>query len=132
MDKSAYETVKRSPEAKEALHDLVSHGGTIAMCEMVILELLYSARNLSDYERLRDSYQRLPWLETTSSALRRAVDVQHELARKGLHRRPLPDLIIAATAEEHGATIVHYDKDFDLISGITGQPTRWIIPVGQV
>ncbi|GAA2008776.1 hypothetical protein GCM10009799_40630 [Nocardiopsis rhodophaea] len=64
--------------------------------------------------------------------MRRAMDVQHALARKGHHRRALPDLIIAATAEEHGAVVVHYDKDYDLISEVTGQETRWVVPAGSL
>ena len=34
----------------------------------------------------------------------------------------IPDLIIAATAELTGLTVLHFDKDFDIIAGITGQP----------
>lgn len=130
VDKSAYEVAKRAPTAGDALRNLVMHGGSIAMCEVVSLELFYSARNLADYESLKADHEALTWLETTGAALRRALEVQHDLARKGQHRRPLADLMIAATAEEHGATVVHYDKDFDLISAITGQPTLWIAPAG--
>lgn len=62
--------------------------------------------------------------------MKRALDVQRQLARRGQHRRPLPDLIIAATAELAGLTVLHYDHDFDLISDLTGQPTEWIVPRG--
>ena len=45
------------------------------------------------------------------------------LADRGQHRAPsIPDLIIAAVAELAGLTVLHLDKDFDLIAGITGQP----------
>jgi len=45
------------------------------------------------------------------------------LADRGQHRAPsIPDLIIAATAELAGLTVLHLDKDFELIAGITGQP----------
>ncbi len=45
------------------------------------------------------------------------------LADRGQHRAPsIPDLIIAATAELAGLTILHLDKDFEIIAGITGQP----------
>ena len=45
------------------------------------------------------------------------------LADRGQHRAPsIPDLIIAATAELAGLTIIHIDKDFDLIAELTGQP----------
>jgi hypothetical protein len=55
----------------------------------------------------------------------RAVDVQLRLAGKGLHRAPsIPDLIVAAAAELAGLTVLHLDKDFELIATITGQPTE--------
>jgi len=49
--------------------------------------------------------------------------VQVALACTGKHRAPsIPDLIIAATAELAGLTVLHVDKDFEVIAGITGQP----------
>ena len=39
------------------------------------------------------------------------------------HRAPsVPDLLIAATAELAELTLLHVDKDFDLIADVTGQP----------
>lgn len=53
----------------------------------------------------------------------RAVEVQALLADRGHHRGPsIPDLVIAATAELAGLTVLHLDKDFELIAEITGQP----------
>ena len=44
------------------------------------------------------------------------------LAGKGKHHAPsIRDLIIAATAELAGLTVLHVDKDFDLIADITSQ-----------
>lgn len=55
----------------------------------------------------------------------RAVEVQMLLADQGRHRAPsVPDLIVAATAELTGLTVLHLDKDFELISEVTGQPTE--------
>jgi predicted nucleic acid-binding protein len=55
----------------------------------------------------------------------RAVEILTRLADQGKHRAPsIPDLIIAATAELAGLTVLHLDKDFDLIAEITGQPTE--------
>lgn len=55
----------------------------------------------------------------------RAVEVQLLLAGQGQHREPsIPDVLVSATAELAGLTVLHRDKDFDLIAGITGQPTE--------
>nr|WP_241563302.1 PIN domain-containing protein [Micromonospora costi] len=61
----------------------------------------------------------------------RAIDVQVQALHKGNHRAlSMADLLIAATTERHGATVLHYDGDFDMITAITGQPTAWVLPSG--
>jgi predicted nucleic acid-binding protein len=44
----------------------------------------------------------------------------------------LPDLVIAATAELNGATVLHYDADYDRIADVTGQPTEWVAERGSL
>jgi predicted nucleic acid-binding protein len=52
----------------------------------------------------------------------RAAEILALLADRGQHRAPsIPDLIIAATAELAGLTILHLDKDFEVIAAVTGQ-----------
>jgi len=56
-----------------------------------------------------------------------------ELAMKSQHRNfSLPDLIIAATAELAGLTVLHYDEAYDRIAKITGQPVEWVVPKGSL
>ncbi|MFJ9771044.1 type II toxin-antitoxin system VapB family antitoxin [Kitasatospora sp. NPDC101157] len=70
---------------------------------------------------------------TVNAALEdvRAIEVQALLTAAG-NRRALSvaDLVIAATAERHGATVLHYDDDYDMIAAVTGQPTEWVVPQG--
>jgi predicted nucleic acid-binding protein len=55
----------------------------------------------------------------------RAVEVLALLAGRGQHRTPsIPGVIIAATAEFAGLTVLHLDKNFEIIAGITGQPVE--------
>jgi predicted nucleic acid-binding protein len=57
----------------------------------------------------------------------RAVEVLTLLADRGQHRAPsILELMIAATAELAGLTVLHYDKDFDLIDSVTGQAAEWL------
>jgi predicted nucleic acid-binding protein len=129
-DKSALEQRRRSADARELLRQLLFEGG-LASCHVVALEVLYSARNLADYEALLADIGSLPWLDVTKQVMDRAMRVQHLLATTGRHRVPIPDLLIAATAEVHGATVLHYDHDFDVIGSVTGQRTRWVVPRGR-
>lgn len=55
----------------------------------------------------------------------RAIAVQAILAERGQHRAPsIPDLLIAAVAELAQLTVLHVDKDFELIAEVTGQPVE--------
>ena len=65
--------------------------------------------------------------------MERSLDVAVLMANAGMHRHAKPmDLIIAAAAEAAGLTILHYDRDFDHIAQVTGQPTQWVAPPGSL
>src|SRR5690606_39654642 len=87
-DKSAHAQRYASEEAARRLDREIA-AGRLAVCEMVALELLYSARNSSDSLRLGTALEALPWAATDGAAMKRALDVQRQLARRGQHRRPL-------------------------------------------
>jgi predicted nucleic acid-binding protein len=66
------------------------------------------------------------WVPVHDRAYSRAWEVQGDLTAKGEHRSTGPvDLVIAATAELSGLTLLHHDHDYDTIAAVTGQPTRW-------
>jgi predicted nucleic acid-binding protein len=59
-------------------------------------------------------------------AYARAWEVQGDLTAQGKHRGAWPvDLVVAATAELFGLTLLHHDRDFATIAGVTGQALRW-------
>jgi predicted nucleic acid-binding protein len=73
----------------------------------------------------------LAFLPMTSAAERQVIETLKALAAKGQHRaRPIPDVALAAIAQAHGAIVLHYDHDFELIAGVTGQRHEWIVPPG--
>src|SRR5262245_49974199 len=103
--------------------------GVLATCAIVELEVLYSARNPVDHRRLKTYLrEQCVWLETGDDTLSAAVDLQEAMLTAGMHRKPIPDLIIASVAQAHEAVLVHHDSDFDDIATVaTGLRTRWII-----
>ena len=131
-DKSALEWARRDARAREAFLGLrTAH--VIAACHMTALEICYSARNQADLESLLVGQRALEWLPISEAVMDRALEVQRLLAaRSGNgHRRPIPDLIIAAAAEQHGAEVLHVDSDYDLIAEVTGQPMRRLFDPGR-
>lgn len=131
IDKSALARMPLAP-VRSRLAPIIE-AGEAATCSIIDLEVLYSARNAEDHERIRQrrslAYHSVPITETI---LQRAVDIQGELARSGRHRVPIPDLIIAAAAEAFGLTLLHYDHDYDLIAEVTRQPVEWVVERGSV
>lgn len=108
---------------------------SLATCTQVRLEILYSARSATDYDRLSVELLALHQLPCGEEQFERALEVQRKLARRGgLHHRSvkIPDLLIAATAEAAAAMLWHYDEDYDRIAEITGQPVEWIAPRGSL
>lgn len=128
-DKSALEQRRHSDDARRFLETLLLEN-LLAACHVIALEVLYSARNLRDYETLRRDIAAIRWIPVSEPVMDRAMEVQHLLAKRGQHRTPLPDLMIAAAAEVNGAVLLHYDSDFDRIAAATGQATKWIVPRG--
>ena len=43
-----------------------------------------------------------------------------------------PDLLIAAAAERAELAVLHYDRHFELIAEVTGQPVRALAPLGSI
>lgn len=70
-------------------------------------------------------------IETSAAHVRRALQVQRLLAQRSQRGRKIPDLLVAAAAEERDLTILHYDADFDLIASVTGQRCQWIVAAGS-
>ena len=106
--------------------------GEIASCAAVDLEILYSSRNLADYEAILEERTSLDSAPITPDVLSTAVDLQHELARRGQHRIPIPDLIISAAALRANLVVLHYDSDFERLAAIGGAPHEWVVPQGSV
>lgn len=122
IDKSALVRLGASPDVEEWANRI--ERGLVGVTTVTLLEAGYSARSASDL----DQVLRMPPLAVmpveyfTPSVEDRALEVQRLLAERGHHRAPsIPDLLIAAAAELNQRTVLHRDKDFDLIAEITGQ-----------
>ncbi len=108
--------------------------GLVATCAVVEFEMLWSTRSPAEFDDVRrDRSLSFEWLSIEDVDWRRVLDVQQQLWRTGAMRKvPFPDLLVAAVAERHRLTVVHYDADFDVISALTGQATQWVVPRGSV
>jgi predicted nucleic acid-binding protein len=98
--------------------------GLVRISTVTRLEVGYSARTAVDYRTLlrEPPISSMPVEYLTPKIEDRAIELQLALAERGHHRAPsIPDLLIAATAELADLTVLHIDKDFELIAELTGQ-----------
>ncbi len=129
IDKSALVRLGSSPDINDWADRI--QRGLVRIGSVTRLEVGYSGRSA---EELREATQRAPLasmpIEYQTPAIEdRAVAVQLLLADRGQHRAPsVADLIVAATAEMHGLVVLHFDKAFELIAQVTGQPVERLVP----
>lgn len=132
VDKSVLARVDMPAVAEAVLPRMQS--GRIGVALVTELEVGYSARSGADYDVTRQEL--LDLLIPVAMPLRaeeRARELQRDLVLRGQHRGvSVADLVLAAIADIEELTILHYDADFDLISGLTGQPTEWVVSRGTV
>lgn len=122
IDKSALVRLGDSPEVEVWANRI--ERSLVRITTVTLLEVGYSARSGADLASLLATapVSAMPREYSAPAIEDRAMEVQRRLAERGHHRGPsLPDLLIAATAEIKGHTVLHVDKDFDLIADLTGQ-----------
>lgn len=88
--------------------------GLVAASPLLLLEVR-AGRDLPAVDP-----EELPGLWITEAAERRSTDLQRQLRAAHQHLGVPPlDYLIAAVAEDHGATILHYDADFERLAAHT-------------
>ncbi len=131
IDTSAMTRVATSDAVAIRIEPLLE-GGHAWTCAILNLEALFSATSPQDYveiSRFRNGTM-LP-ADTDEWCMDRAQEVQALLAERAEWRSvSVPDLIVAAVAERHGLTVLHYDHDYDFVAAVTGQPVEWVVPKG--
>ncbi len=127
IDKSAYARMQAGHAANIEVWNARIERGLMRLSTMTRLELGFAARsgNAGREAFGQPPLSLMPIEHLTPAMEDRAFEVQMLLADRGHHHAPsIPDLLIAATAEKAGLTVLAVDKDFTLIAEITGQPVE--------
>lgn len=122
IDKSAFSRLHRASDANDWANRI--ERGLVRISTVTRLEIGYSARSAGDHRSLlgEPPVASMPVEYLTPRIEGRAGELQSLLVDRGLHRAAsIPDLLIAATAELAELTVLHLDKDFELIADLTGQ-----------
>ncbi len=133
LDTSALVRVLRERSARARWEQQIT-AGLVAVCPLVELELLYSARSKADREEMIELLAAtFAWVTMPDRVFSRAAEIQAALTARGQHRSAgAVDLLVAATADLHALSLVHYDHDFDDIAHATEQSIVWLAEPGTI
>lgn len=131
VDNSVFQRLPHCPQVAEALRGFTI-SGIFTTCLPITLEAGHSATDGEDHGRviqLIGSRRRLP---ITDEVEQEAQALQSALWNRGLVRAAgVNDLVIAAAALVHGATVLHYDADYEHIAQVSELHQRWVVPRGS-
>lgn len=131
-DKSAWAVADR-PKVRGAWQQALLND-QIATCPIVTLELLYSTQDIDDFLELERELSALRNIPITRSVTAAAIAATRQLAAKAprLHRLPLPDVLVAAAAQEAGVGVLHYDRHYDRLAEVMEFESHWLAELGTL
>lgn len=89
----------------------------VATSEPIIMELLAGVRNATEHTRLRARLLALPRVSVQGLAdFESAADLYRACRTRGVTVRKLVDCLIATVAIRDHATVLHNDRDFDVLA----------------
>ena len=111
---------RRSPPKNmaERVDDLLERQ-VAATNGLITVEIVSGATNEKEFADSSATLGALHQLSLNDRTWSRAARLGYDLRRRGLTCLT-PDLVIAASAIEHGAVLVHADADFDRIAANSG------------
>jgi predicted nucleic acid-binding protein len=106
----------------------------LATCLPILLEAGYSARSGTGHASMMLDLARLPRVQIDQEVELTAMRAQRELAEIGHHRLAPADVIIAACAHTAAVGVLHYDRDYDVLSEHTSLAfsSEWLAPAGTL
>ncbi|MGH2844685.1 MAG: PIN domain-containing protein [Thermoleophilaceae bacterium] len=108
--------------------------GRLRISPAVRLEVLLGARDGRGFDTLAEGLSALRTAPLTATVVRAAEDSMRALAHRsaGAHRIPVVDYLVAAAAQETGAAVLHYDRDYDRLAEIMDFESAWLAPPGSL
>jgi hypothetical protein len=123
---------RRFPELATWFNAAVE-AGSVLVCDLVILELTRLAPHEARAQEVADRLAAFESIPMPTELWPGARKTQLALAASGDHRRvPPADLLLAGAAEKAGVALVHYDRDYERIAGVTGLRQEWLVPDGTL
>lgn len=100
----------------------------------VRMEILLSARDGAGFDLLAEQLSALRPAPLTAAVIRAAEGAMRALAHRsaGAQRIPIVDYLVGAAAQETGAAVIHYDRDYDILAEVMEFESVWLAPAGTL
>ena len=101
----------------ERIKEVISQGldnNIITTSGLIIFEILQGAKDVKEYERLKDYFSSLQYLSFPEFMWAKASNLSYNLLRKGI-TVPSTDLFIATVAIENNCLLLNNDRHFKII-----------------
>jgi predicted nucleic acid-binding protein len=108
--------------------------GRLRLSPAARLEILLSARGGENFDLLAERLSALRAAPLTATVAGAAQTAMRTLAHRsaGSQRIPVVDYLIAAAAQETGAAVIHYDRDYDTLTEVMVFESVWLAPPGSL
>ena len=98
------------------LEQLLVESEDLALCGIVLTEILQGIADDTTFHRVRDYLRPLVMLPMPEEVCIRAAQIYRHMRKKGITIRKTNDCLIAASVLEHRCQLLHHDRDFALIA----------------
>jgi predicted nucleic acid-binding protein len=132
VDTSAWSRAER-PEVRDRFREAIN-ADRIRLSPAAQLQILRAARGGGEFDELANSLSALQPAPLTGSVVRAAEDAMRTLAHRssGAQHLPIVDYLLAAGAQEAGAAVLHYDRDYDTLAEVMAFESVWLAPPGSL
>jgi predicted nucleic acid-binding protein len=109
-------------------------GDRLRLSPLVRLEILLTTRDGETFDTLAERLSALRGAPLNAGVIRAAQVAMRTLAHRsaGAQRMPIVDYLVAAAAQETGAAVLHYDRDYDTLAEVIDFESVWLAPPGSL
>ncbi len=132
VDTSAWARAEHSTTRDRWLAALL--GDRLRLSPLVRIEILLSARGGAEFDLLAERLGTVRTAPLSAAVIRAAEAAMRALAHRsaGTQRLPIVDYLVAAAAQELGAAVIHYDRDYDTLAEVLEFESIWLAPAGTL
>lgn len=132
VDTSAWGRARHSAVREPWLDALL--GDRLRLSPLIRIEILLSARGGDEFDLLAERLDTIRPAPLSATIVRAAETGMRALAHRsdGTQRLPIVDYLVAASAQELGAAVIHYDRDYDLLAEVMEFDSIWLAPAGAL